>query len=70
MQIRSILSDYFLFRPCIGEARGVGGIFFDDLETPSAHEIFEFIRVCSLVVFSRITLLLALCILAGHIYVE
>ncbi len=29
-----------------GEARGVGGIFFDDLDTPSPQAVFEFVRVC------------------------
>lgn len=30
-----------------GERRGVGGIFFDDLDTPSAEELFKFVRSCA-----------------------
>ena len=28
-----------------GEARGVGGIFFDDLDTPNKDEVFKFVTV-------------------------
>ena len=28
-----------------GEARGVGGIFFDDLDTPNQEEAFKFVTV-------------------------
>jgi len=28
------------------EARGVGGIFFDDLDTPNQNKIFEFVKSC------------------------
>ncbi|XP_032665050.1 oxygen-dependent coproporphyrinogen-III oxidase [Odontomachus brunneus] len=30
-----------------GERRGVGGIFFDDLETPSQEEAFQFVSSCA-----------------------
>ncbi|XP_069744858.1 oxygen-dependent coproporphyrinogen-III oxidase, mitochondrial [Narcine bancroftii] len=30
-----------------GERRGVGGIFFDDLDSPSAEELFKFVRSCA-----------------------
>ncbi|XP_065841935.1 oxygen-dependent coproporphyrinogen-III oxidase, mitochondrial-like isoform X2 [Oscarella lobularis] len=29
-----------------GERRGVGGIFFDDIDTPSQDEVFSFIKSC------------------------
>ena len=31
----------------LGERRGVGGIFFDDIDTPSQDEVFSFIKVSS-----------------------
>ena len=30
-----------------GERRGIGGIFFDDLETPSKEECFRFVSACA-----------------------
>lgn len=30
-----------------GECRGVGGIFFDDIDTPSQHEAFKFVSSCA-----------------------
>lgn len=30
-----------------GERRGIGGIFFDDLETPSQEEAFQFVTTCA-----------------------
>lgn len=30
-----------------GERRGIGGIFFDDLETPSKEECFQFVSACA-----------------------
>lgn len=38
--------DYF-FIPHRNERRGIGGIFFDDLDTPSAEEAFEFVSTCA-----------------------
>lgn len=38
--------DYF-FITHRGERRGVGGIFFDDLETPSQEEAFRFVKSCA-----------------------
>lgn len=35
--------DYFRI-PHRGEARGVGGIFFDDLDEPSQEQAFEFVK--------------------------
>ena len=28
-----------------GERRGVGGIFFDDIDTPSQEKAFQFVKV-------------------------
>ena len=28
-----------------GESRGVGGIFFDDLDSPSQEKVFQFVKV-------------------------
>lgn len=30
-----------------GERRGIGGIFFDDIETPSQEEVFKFVTACA-----------------------
>ncbi|GJQ69229.1 hypothetical protein Trydic_g6378 [Trypoxylus dichotomus] len=30
-----------------GERRGIGGIFFDDIETPSQEEVFKFVTTCA-----------------------
>lgn len=30
-----------------GETRGIGGIFFDDLDSPSQEEAFSFVRSCA-----------------------
>ncbi|KAI5738200.1 hypothetical protein M8J77_004158 [Diaphorina citri] len=38
--------DYF-YIPHRGERRGVGGIFFDDLDTPSQEETFQFVKSCA-----------------------
>lgn len=38
--------DYFRI-PHRGESRGVGGIFFDDIDTPSQEAAFEFISSCA-----------------------
>ncbi|XP_051157658.1 oxygen-dependent coproporphyrinogen-III oxidase [Leptopilina boulardi] len=38
--------DYF-FIPHRNESRGVGGIFFDDLDTPNQNEAFEFVKSCA-----------------------
>nr|CAG4638390.1 EOG090X04L5 [Cyclestheria hislopi] len=38
--------DYFLVTHR-GERRGVGGIFFDDLDTPSLDKCFEFVQSCA-----------------------
>ncbi|CAD1477765.1 unnamed protein product, partial [Heterotrigona itama] len=38
--------DYFFIRHR-GERRGVGGIFFDDIDTPSQEETFQFIKSCA-----------------------
>lgn len=42
-----------LWRPAIswkivlGEHRGIGGLFFDDLELPSLEEVFQFVSTCA-----------------------
>lgn len=38
--------DYF-FITHRGERRGVGGIFFDDIDTPSQEEAFQFVKSCA-----------------------
>ncbi|KAM4701738.1 oxygen-dependent coproporphyrinogen-III oxidase, mitochondrial [Discoglossus pictus] len=38
--------DYF-FITHRGERRGVGGIFFDDVDSPSKEEVFEFVQSCA-----------------------
>ncbi|TKC40888.1 hypothetical protein EI555_003509, partial [Monodon monoceros] len=30
-----------------GEWRGIGGIFFDDLDSPSKEEVFHFVQSCA-----------------------
>lgn len=30
-----------------GETRGIGGIFFDDLDQPSQEEAFSFVKSCA-----------------------
>jgi len=44
--------DEYFFIKHRGEARGVGGIFFDDLDAPSKEEVFEFVRSCGAAVAS------------------
>ena len=31
----------------VGERRGIGGIFFDDLDTSSQQETFNFVETCA-----------------------
>ncbi|XP_012598568.1 oxygen-dependent coproporphyrinogen-III oxidase, mitochondrial [Microcebus murinus] len=38
--------DYFLIAHR-GERRGIGGIFFDDLDSPSKEEVFRFVQSCA-----------------------
>ncbi|KAG8450297.1 hypothetical protein GDO86_002810 [Hymenochirus boettgeri] len=38
--------DYFFIKHR-GESRGVGGIFFDDLDSPSKEELFKFVQSCA-----------------------
>jgi len=39
--------DEYFFITHRGEARGVGGIFFDDLDTPNKEEVFKFVTSCA-----------------------
>jgi coproporphyrinogen III oxidase len=45
-----------VFARCVGEARGVGGIFFDDLDTPNKDEVFKFVTVSMLAYYQHIGL--------------
>lgn len=38
--------DYF-YIPHRGERRGVGGIFFDDIDSPSQDKAFKFVKSCA-----------------------
>ncbi|XP_025968115.2 oxygen-dependent coproporphyrinogen-III oxidase, mitochondrial isoform X2 [Dromaius novaehollandiae] len=38
--------DYFYIKHR-GERRGIGGIFFDDLDSPSKEEVFQFVQSCA-----------------------
>ncbi|XP_041128415.1 oxygen-dependent coproporphyrinogen-III oxidase, mitochondrial-like [Polyodon spathula] len=38
--------DYFFIKHR-GERRGVGGIFFDDLDSPTKEDVFDFVRSCA-----------------------
>ncbi|XP_069493304.1 oxygen-dependent coproporphyrinogen-III oxidase, mitochondrial [Ambystoma mexicanum] len=38
--------EYFVIRHR-GERRGLGGIFFDDLDSPSKEEVFQFVQSCT-----------------------
>ncbi|KAL7056633.1 hypothetical protein AAHC03_020824 [Spirometra sp. Aus1] len=42
--------DEYFFIKHRGECRGVGGIFFDDMDSPSKEEIFSFVRSCAVAV--------------------
>lgn len=39
--------DRYFYIPHRGETRGIGGIFFDDLDSPSQEEAFSFVRSCA-----------------------
>ncbi|XP_075710558.1 oxygen-dependent coproporphyrinogen-III oxidase, mitochondrial [Rhinoderma darwinii] len=45
-QFKKWCDDYF-FIMHRGERRGVGGIFFDDLDSPSRDELFQFVKSCA-----------------------
>ncbi|XP_063275959.1 oxygen-dependent coproporphyrinogen-III oxidase, mitochondrial-like [Prinia subflava] len=38
--------DYFYIKHR-GEQRGIGGIFFDDMDSPSKEEVFQFVKSCA-----------------------
>lgn len=38
--------DYFYIKHR-GERRGIGGIFFDDLDSPSKEDVFQFVQSCA-----------------------
>lgn len=45
-----LLPDFINFFFCLyvsDECRGIGGIFFDDLNTPSPNHVFQFITSCA-----------------------
>ncbi|XP_033863926.2 oxygen-dependent coproporphyrinogen-III oxidase, mitochondrial-like [Acipenser ruthenus] len=39
--------DNYFFIKHRGERRGVGGIFFDDLDSPTKEDVFDFVRSCA-----------------------
>lgn len=39
--------DRYFHIPHRNECRGIGGLFFDDLDTPSFEEAFAFVRSCA-----------------------
>lgn len=39
--------DKYFYIPFRGEARGVGGIFFDDLDSPNKEHCFQFVKDCA-----------------------
>ncbi|XP_043928289.1 oxygen-dependent coproporphyrinogen-III oxidase, mitochondrial [Protopterus annectens] len=39
--------DKYFFISHRGECRGVGGIFFDDVDSPSREDVFEFVKSCA-----------------------
>ncbi|PSN36732.1 Oxygen-dependent coproporphyrinogen-III oxidase [Blattella germanica] len=45
-QYKKWCDDYFFIKHR-GERRGVGGIFFDDLDTPSQEKVFKFVTSCA-----------------------
>lgn len=44
-ELKRACDDYFFIKHR-GEARGVGGIFFDNLSTPTLDQAFAFVRAC------------------------
>ncbi|XP_063299422.1 oxygen-dependent coproporphyrinogen-III oxidase, mitochondrial [Pelobates fuscus] len=45
-QFKKWCDDYFFIKHR-GERRGVGGIFFDDLDSPTKEEVFQFVESCA-----------------------
>ena len=45
--LSTIILYFFIIFISLGERRGVGGIFFDDLEDNDSNKLFNFVKDCA-----------------------